>query len=301
MEDRKAKTHKGRKILEKRRGLINEEPKNILLLKGNKTNEVVTNCMKELQKWCGFNCKNMMGRKHEVKPFEDAAHLEKFCETNDASLFILGNHTKKRPQNLTIGRLYNSKVLDMVELGIESMKSMTEFPNKGNFGLGLKPVIIFQGERFEYSDEYIKIRNLLADLFRLQDSERFDITQTKKIMVFTVLGEKAISLRCFTSNLPSAYEVSEDPEPSNGQVVSKEPLVEIGPSVRFIVRRTYLSSEDAFKESLKKPKVIEKQKKKKDNIEHNELGQVLGRLHVQQQDLSTLVLKHVKVSLYKCW
>lgn len=54
MEDRKAKTHRGRKILEKRRGLINEEPKNILLVKGNKTNEVVTSCMRELVR-CGVN------------------------------------------------------------------------------------------------------------------------------------------------------------------------------------------------------------------------------------------------------
>jgi len=48
MEERKAKTHKGRKILEKRRGLINEEPKNTLLIKGNKINDVVVNCMKDL-------------------------------------------------------------------------------------------------------------------------------------------------------------------------------------------------------------------------------------------------------------
>jgi len=48
MEERKARTHKGRKILSKRRGVINEDPKNILFIKGNKTNEVVTGCMKEL-------------------------------------------------------------------------------------------------------------------------------------------------------------------------------------------------------------------------------------------------------------
>jgi len=227
-----------------------------------------------------------------MKPFDDAASLEKLCGRNDISLFILGNHSKKRPQNLIIGRLYNFKILDMVELGIESMKSMSEFSDRATFGPGLKPVIIFQGERFEYSEEFIKIRNLLGDLFRLQDTEVFDVTQAKKVMVFTALGEKFISLRCFTSNLPSAHEIQD-----NTEAPSKEPLIEVGPSIRFKVRRTFLSSEDTFKESLKKPKVIEKQKKKKKNIEHNELGQVLGRLHVQQQDLSTLALKRIKVSL----
>jgi hypothetical protein len=48
MENRKARTHKGRKILEQRRGLINEGPKVKILIRGNKTNENVTGCMKDL-------------------------------------------------------------------------------------------------------------------------------------------------------------------------------------------------------------------------------------------------------------
>ncbi len=48
MDDRKASTHKGRKIIDKRRGMINEEPKSMLVLRGNKTNEGITSCMKEL-------------------------------------------------------------------------------------------------------------------------------------------------------------------------------------------------------------------------------------------------------------
>ena len=48
MEGRKAKTHKGRKILEKRKGVINEDPKAMLFIKGSKTSETLTSCMKEL-------------------------------------------------------------------------------------------------------------------------------------------------------------------------------------------------------------------------------------------------------------
>jgi len=48
MEERKAKTHKGRKILEKRKGLINEDPKIILFIRGTKSNDVLNTCMKEL-------------------------------------------------------------------------------------------------------------------------------------------------------------------------------------------------------------------------------------------------------------
>ena len=103
-----------------------------------------------------------MSKKHDVKPFEDAAPLQHLCDQNDASLFMFGNHSKKRPQNLIIGRLFNSKILDMVELGIEEYKKMSEFSTKANFDPSLKPILIFQGERFEYAEEFIRIRNLLS-------------------------------------------------------------------------------------------------------------------------------------------
>jgi len=233
-----------------------------------------------------------MGKKHDIKPFDDPTPLYKLTEKQDASLFVMGNNTKKRPNNIIIGRLYNSKILDMLELGITSFKRMAEFPNKVNFPRGAKPVMIFQGERFEYADEFIKMRNLLSDLFRVQDIENMDISQAKKIMVFTLTGEKTLQLRCFTSNLPSSFEPQSND--SQSQKIPEGSLMEVGPSITFTIRRTYLVSEDALRESLKKPKVIEKREKKEKNIEHNELGQVLGRLHVQQQDLSTLGLKHIR-------
>lgn len=48
METRKAKTHKGRKVLDRKRGIIKEGPKSILFIRGGKTNEVVTGCIKDL-------------------------------------------------------------------------------------------------------------------------------------------------------------------------------------------------------------------------------------------------------------
>lgn len=34
-------------------------------------------------------------------------------------MFLFGSNSKKRPNNLVFGRLYEYEVLDMVELGIE--------------------------------------------------------------------------------------------------------------------------------------------------------------------------------------
>ncbi len=162
-----------------------------------------------------------MNKKHNMKPFEDPESLQKLCAQNDASLFMLGNHSKKRPQNLIIGRLYDSKILDMVELGVDQFNKMAKFPTGSTFDPSTKPLIIFQGERFEYSDQFIKIRSLFSgtasvvanvplDVFRVADIATFDVAQAKKIMVFTATGEKTIRLRCFTSNIPSPNEATKE-------------------------------------------------------------------------------------------
>ena len=65
-------------------------------------------------------------RKNDIHPFEDAASLEFFASKNDASLFLTGLHSKKRPHDLIFARVFDGKVLDMIELGIEEVKSMSD-------------------------------------------------------------------------------------------------------------------------------------------------------------------------------
>lgn len=65
-------------------------------------------------------------KKNEVRPFEDTSSLEFWSAKNDASLFIIGQHTKKRPDNLTFVRMFDGKVLDMCEVGVTSFTSLEE-------------------------------------------------------------------------------------------------------------------------------------------------------------------------------
>merc|ERR1711865_1304560 len=41
-------------------------------------------------------------KKTDCLPFENNASVEFLCQKNDASLFVMGNHTKKRPHNLVL-------------------------------------------------------------------------------------------------------------------------------------------------------------------------------------------------------
>ena len=40
--------------------------------------------------------------------------LEFFCQKSDAAMFAFGSHTKKRPNNLTIGRMFDGHLYDAV-------------------------------------------------------------------------------------------------------------------------------------------------------------------------------------------
>lgn len=66
-------------------------------------------------------------RKNDIHPFEDASSLEFFAQKNDASLMLTGLHSKKRPNDLIFTRMFDGRVLDMLELGIDQIKGMADF------------------------------------------------------------------------------------------------------------------------------------------------------------------------------
>jgi ribosome production factor 2 len=66
-------------------------------------------------------------KKNDVRPFEDAASLEFWAQKNDASFFVVGQTTKKRPNSLILARTFDYRVLDMCEVGIEKWESIASF------------------------------------------------------------------------------------------------------------------------------------------------------------------------------
>ena len=70
-------------------------------------------------------------KKNSIHPFDadstSGASLEFWASKNDASLFVVGQTTKKRPHGLTFVRMFDGKVLDMTEVSMESWVGMAEF------------------------------------------------------------------------------------------------------------------------------------------------------------------------------
>jgi ribosome production factor 2 len=108
-------------------------------------------------------------RKNEaVKPFEPGGEtaLEFFAQKSNCSLFALGSHIKKRPHNLTLGRLFDFRLYDALELGVERHRAIKEFGGAASAQVGNKPAMLFVGERFEGAPEFRLAKSLLLDFFR---------------------------------------------------------------------------------------------------------------------------------------
>ena len=73
----RAKTHKGRKILERRQAKVFENPKRSIIIKGRKGSETLNTLMRELHIMRGAGMSQLLWRKpHDIVPMEDASLIE---------------------------------------------------------------------------------------------------------------------------------------------------------------------------------------------------------------------------------
>lgn len=186
----KAGTHKGRKIMTKREPKVVENPKKCMIMKGRKSSQTINDLMKDLQLMKGRDMVQMLVRStHDFIPMEDPSLIENQSVKYDCSLFAVGSHQKKRPDNLVLGRVYDGHILDMFELGIKDFKSSNEFKTAEHITADLKPILIFQGEHFESSDRHKRLKSLLIDFFQQKELKEANIQELKRVMVFTSRGE----------------------------------------------------------------------------------------------------------------
>lgn len=274
----KPKTQKGKRFLEKREPKITENTKTALFLKGGNTNITVSQGLKELYMLKKHNAV-MYKRKNILRPFEDETPLEFFSKKSDASLFMFGSHSKKRPDNLVLGRMFDFHVSDMIELGIQNFKSMLEFSG-AKCAVGTKPCILFAGEPFDQELEYKRLKNLFIDFFRGPVVEQVRLAGMEHVIMITAQDGK-IYLRNYKILLKKS-----------GSRTPRVELEEMGPSLDLVIRRTKLASDDLYKQSLKVPKAAKIKKKK--NISRDPFGSKLGRIHMQKQDLGKLQTRKVK-------
>eukprot|EP00092_Neocalanus_flemingeri_P029855 GFUD01032413.1.p1 GENE.GFUD01032413.1~~GFUD01032413.1.p1 ORF type:complete len:324 (-),score=99.84 GFUD01032413.1:89-1060(-) len=277
----KPKNQRSKRALEVREPKAIENTKTAIFVRGATCSDLVFKCMKDISilknpHSISFNKKN------EIRPFEDATKLEFFCQKNDSSLFMFGNHNKKRPNNLVIGRMFDYHMLDMVELGVESFTSMQEFKT-AKVASGTKPCLVFAGESFSdpANKEFQRLKSLLIDFFRGPEVTNVRLAGIEHVMQFTAVDSKVL-MRSYKIILKKS-----------GTRLPRVELEEIGPSIDWVVRRSQLASEDLFKTACKQIKNVKGTKKVK-NISVDALGNKMGRVHVDKQEIKKIQTRKVK-------
>lgn len=219
------------------------------------------------------------GRKNDFHPFENQSNIEFFAKKNDCPLFAFGSHTKKRPNNLILGRTYNYQVLDMVEFGIENYHPLDEFKTS-KVSLNSKPVILVSGQAFTEREEYKRIQNLFVDIFSAHKHVKMNVNSVEHV-IYLIANEDKILFRSYKI----VYKRS-------GVQSPRVELEEIGPRFDMNVRRQRLASKDLFKKACFQPFSLKPRKEK--NMEKTSLGHKLGRVHMDRQDYSKLSTRKFK-------
>uniref|UniRef100_A0A914D153 Ribosome production factor 2 homolog n=1 Tax=Acrobeloides nanus TaxID=290746 RepID=A0A914D153_9BILA len=186
----KAKTRRGKKFLENRAPKIIENDKQAIIVKGGKTSETVTNVLKEL-----YQLKKPLAthlkRRNPFHLFDDETGVEKFSQKFDASLFVFGSHSKKRQNALIFGRMYDSRVLDMVELLVENYIPSKEF-KEPRPTLGTKPCILLQGTLFESDETMKRIGNLMVDWFQGAKANKIRLQGLELVISLTAIENRIL-------------------------------------------------------------------------------------------------------------
>lgn len=274
----KPKTQRGKRFLENRASKLVENTKSAIFIRGSNASNTVLKAMKDI---CSIKRPHSVffNKKNEMKPFEDQTALEFMTQKNDSSHFVLGTHSKKRPNNLVLGRTYDGHLLDMFELGMEDFKALEDF-KVPKVPVGTKPMLIFAGEQFEQNKELGRLKNFFIDFFRGEVAEAISLQGLEHVIMFTATEDK-ITLRSYKVLMKKS-----------GTKTPRVELEEIGPHADFTLRRTKIASDDLFKAARRQPK--QNKVKKKKNIEKTPLGATMGRIHMERQDFGKLQTRKLK-------
>ncbi|CAH0552451.1 unnamed protein product [Brassicogethes aeneus] len=252
-------TRKGKKVLMKREPQIIEGPKKAVFFQGRKCSEKLRRLLKDM-----YDIKKpdslMLNKKNDITIFENVTPVENICKKHETPVFLMGSHSKKRPDNLVIG--------------------LREFA-ASKISLGTKPVLIFNGLQWEQTDKMRHLKSIFIDFFHRETVDAVRLQGIEHTISLNATSEGKILLRSYKVLLKKS-----------GCRTPRVELEEIGPRVDFALRRTRLPTEDLIKEACRKPRELKVIKKK--NISTDKLGTTHSTIHVGKQEINKLQTRKMK-------
>lgn len=280
-----------------------ETRKRVLLLHGSKCPQPVASVLKTVHTLTKPDAVQLHKKNENIHPFEDATSLEFLALKNECGVVVFGTHSKKRPNNITVLRIYDGRVLDLVEfLILPSPSDEAGKEAKLQIGVGMKPLILFSGSQWgdtsssAEATQYQTLKSILLDLFQGEEISSIDVAGLQYLLMIAA-GERS-------------GESGDMLEPANKPVLHlrwykiktlrsdnpKIPRVEldpVGPSFDFRVSRTREADASTMRDALKHGRRPNEARTKK-NIVTDLMGDKIGRVHLGKQDLSTLQTRKMK-------
>lgn len=264
-----ATTKQGKRVLESREPqLVETGPKLALVLKGNKSSETISQLLCDLHRLTASHSMLQSRRHQDLYPFDNAEGVCHLCSKWDAPLMVVGSSSKKRPDNLIFVRLFAGEILDLAEFQVLSFKPITSFPGLAP-AAAQRPLLLFNGELFETDKDFERIKSLWVDLFGGRSMKSVDVTGLEHVIAFSATAERQVHVRCYTLGKEQGE------------------LKETGPRVTLALRRQKPADEHRFQTSLKRPRPKPLQK----NVGKGPMGERLGRIYTNPEDLNKLQLK----------
>ncbi|KAJ7224369.1 Brix-domain-containing protein [Mycena pura] len=303
----KPKNARSKRALDARLPKEVEDPRTTVFVRGVHTGDVLNGVMRDLMALKRPHA-IAFSKKNDIHPFDAAststASLEFWAQKNDASLFVIGQTTKKRPHGLTFVRMFDNRVLDMLEVGIESWVSMADIKTPKSTP-GNKPLMHFASDLFDTNPRFAQLKSMLISLFNGEVIDSICLAGLEHVISVS-LGPSVPTSSSATagaedfSALPTVHIRTYTARLlASGTRVPRVELTPMGPSLDMKLRRHTPPDPELLKHAMQKPKLkktdIEKgvgQKRK--NKEVDEMGDLRGRIHVGKQDLNKLQTRKMK-------
>lgn len=285
MLKKKPTTARTKRFLDERAPKLVENTKLAIFVKGQTANafiQKVTNDLMTLKKPDA----RAFSKRNKILPFEDPSSVEFFADKNDASLFVVSTHSKKRPNNLILARTFDAQILDLLEIGVEEEAMFIQDFKGSKCNVGMRPLMLFSGQLFESHPSFRQLKSFFMDMFRGREIQSIDAVSLQHVIVISH-GDQDDGI------LPKIhFRVYLIRAHKSGQKLPRVELDEMGPRFNFRVRRLQEPDEGMLKMSLKRP--IKQIPKTKKNISTDEMGDQVAQIHLGKQDLSTLQTRKFK-------
>ncbi|KAJ5528048.1 Ribosome production factor [Penicillium frequentans] len=264
----KAKNPRTARILKAREPQLIENPKKTLLLHGTKCPQALETVLKTFNSLTKPNSVLFHKKNANVHPFENTESLEFMANKNECGLVVYGSSNKKRPNCLTLARIFSSQLLDMCELLLLPAAEA-----------GLRPMMLFAGSPWEdpTSTSHVMLKSFFLDMFKGEETDRIDVEggPRRSVPVIHLRWYKVVTKR-------------------SGHKLPRVELEEIGPKFDFKIGRMRPAAADVMKEAMKQGKRPNEEARTKKNIVTDAVGDKIGRVHLAKQDLGGLQTRKMK-------